>query len=427
MTVGTEVAVVIGLALANGLFAGAEIAMLSVKKTQLLERAENGETSASLALALRDHPERFLATVQVGITIIGATAAAFGAASLAKRAAAFFHVLGLSANLSEDLGLAAVIAFVSYLSLVLGELVPKSLALRYAERYTLIAARPLTLVAAVARPIVWFLTKSSNILLRLFGDRTSFSESRLSPEELEQLLEEAVTAGTLDRRAGDIAVRALDAVGLRVGAVKVPRPDIVALRRDRLRDDLLDALRRAPHARYPVIDSDIDNAVGFITIRDVAERLSDPNNDLRDAIREPWFVPETRSSLEVLAEMRTGVPLAFVVDELGSVTGLVTIEDLLEELVGEIRDAKRREEVLLEREPDGALLVSGRMAVHDLNRAADLGLPEGPDFTTIGGLVVTRVGRIPRKGTAIDVSGTRIEVVEATPRRVVQVKVTPSS
>ncbi|MBI2394581.1 MAG: HlyC/CorC family transporter [Deltaproteobacteria bacterium] len=424
MTVGTELAAIVALALANGLFAGAEIAMLSVRKGQLTERAEEGHRSARVALALREQPERFLATVQIGITVIGATAAAFGGASLARRLGGVLETAGLSARLAEDLGLAAVIAFVSYLSLVLGELVPKSLALRHAERYTLLAARPLALVSSLARPVVWLLTTSSNLVLRVFGDRTSFAESRLSPDELQQLLEEACTAGALDRRAGDIAVRALDTVGLRVDAVKVPRSDIVALRRSDLRTDLLDALRRSPHARYPVIDQSIDDTVGLVTVRDVAALLADPASDLSAALQAPWFVPETRAALDVLGDMqRSGTPLGLVVDEVGAVTGLVSIEDLLEELVGEIRDAHRRETPLLEHAPDGSLVVSGRMAVHDVNRLADLRLPEDPTFTTIGGLVLARAGRIPRAGAAVEVEGMRIEIVESTPRRIVKVRI----
>lgn len=426
MTVATELAAVVALALANGLFAGAEIAMLSVRKSQLVDRAEDGDRSARVALALRNQPERFLATVQVGITVIGATAAAFGGASLARRLGATLQGAGMSADRAGDLGLVAVIAFVSYLSLVLGELVPKSLALRYAERYTLLAARPLAFVAMLSRPVVWLLTKSSNVLLRVFGDETSFAESRLSPEELQQLLDEACIAGTLDRRAGDIAMRALDAVRLRVDAVKVPRTDVVGLRQAHLRSDLVDALRRAPHARYPIVQDDLDNTVGYITVREVASLLTDPASDLTLIVHPPWFVPETRAALDVLDEMqRRGTPLAMIVDELGTVTGMLTVEDLLEELVGEIRDGKRRESPLLERAADGSMIVSGRMPVHDLNRAADLDLPEGPTFTTVGGLLLSQSGRMPRAGTTMEVASARIEVLEVTPRRVVKIRITP--
>ncbi len=424
MRVGTELAIIAALALANGLFAGAEIAMLSVRKSHLLERAESGDRAARAALALRDRPERFLATVQVGITVIGATAAAFGGANLAKRASAVLQNAGLGSQLAEDLALVGVIAFVSYLSLVVGELVPKSLALRYANRFTLLTARPLAFVATIARPIVWFLTKSSNAILRLFSDQTSFSESRLAPEELQQTLEDALTAGTVDRRAGNIAVRALDAIGLRVDAVKVPRADIVALRRSELRADLIAALRRAPHARYPVVADSLDSAVGYVAVRDVAALLADPAADLASSVQPPWFVPQASSALDVLDEMqRTGTPIALLVDEHGSVEGLVTIEDLLEELVGEIRDATRREEPLVERVAANAIIVSGRMPVHDLNRALHVGLPEGPGFTTIGGLVIVRTGRIPKAGTVVEVEDVKIEIVEVTERRVGKVRI----
>jgi putative hemolysin len=207
--------------------------------------------------------------------------------------------------------------------------------------------------------------------------------------------------------------------------VNVPRSEIVALRRDSLRADLVAALQRTPHARYPVIDDTLDSAVGYIAVRDVAALLADPAADLVAAMKPAWFIPESRPALAVLEEMqRNGTPLALIVDVLGSVCGLVTIGDLLEELVGEIRDATRRESPLIERECDDAIVVSGRMPVHDLNRTADLSLPEGPGFSTLSGLVIARLGRIPRPGTVIVVDGTKLEVLEATPRRVVKVRVT---
>jgi putative hemolysin len=266
---------------------------------------------------------------------------------------------------------------------------------------------------------------SSNAVLFFFRDSTSFSESRLAPDELHQWLEEACTAGTLDRRAGDIAMRALDTVGLRVDAVKVPRQDVIALRSTHLRRDLLEALQRSPHARYPVIHDSLDDAAGFIPVRDAAALLVDETADLSAAVQPPWYIPETRAALDVLEEMqRNGTPAGLLVDDTGTVTGMVTIEDLLEELVGEIRDAHRRESPLLERAADGALVVSARMPVHDVNRLADLALPEGPGFTTLGGLVVARTGRLPGPGAAIVVEGVRVEVLESTPRRIVKVRIT---
>ena len=195
MSMWTELLVIVALPLATGLFAATEIAILSVRKTRLRELAAEGNGAARALLEMRAEPERFLATVQVGITVIGATAAAFGGATVARAFSLALEHVGVKAEAADKLGLALVISLISYLTLVLGELVPKSLALRSSEQYALLAARPLAALAWLAQPIVWFLTASSNVVLRLFRDRTTFTEARLSKEELQQLVDEAATVG----------------------------------------------------------------------------------------------------------------------------------------------------------------------------------------------------------------------------------------
>src|SRR6266508_1505932 len=204
-----ELAIIVALVLLNGVFAGAEIAIISLRATRLSQLVDEGRASARAVKRLRDEPERFLATVQVGITVVGATAAAFGGAALAQRLAPHLASVPLVARYAEALALALVVAIVSFLTLVLGELVPKSLALRASERYALLVARPLLALSELARPIVWFLTAVSNVVLRPFGDRTTFSEARLSVEEIEQLVDEAGKAGALDAPTAEITSRAL--------------------------------------------------------------------------------------------------------------------------------------------------------------------------------------------------------------------------
>lgn len=424
MNVTTEITAIVLLAVGNGLFAGAEIAMLSVRRGQLLEQADAGSGAARVALELRSNPERFLATVQIGITVIGATAAAFGGASLARRLGAAFVRMGMTAERAGDLGLALVIILVSYLSLVLGELVPKSIGIRYAQTFTLLAARPLRLLASIARPMVWFLTASSNVVLRLFGDHTNFAESRLSPDELEQLIDEAVIAKTLDARAGEIASRAFGLVTLTVAAVKVPRSDLLVIRRERMLADLAECLQRSPHDRYPVIDGDdIDKATAYIVSREAVVALK--TGDVADVKMHPLaFVPETRRAVEVLSEMqRSGNRMAMVVDEAGVVSGLVTLEDLLEEVVGPIRGESKKVDGWVETTDGEHAIVRGRAPIHEVNRLLELELPESPRWTTISGFVVTEVGRIPAVGHKIEIKGATIEVVEVTPRRVAQVAI----
>lgn len=424
MSVAGELSVILLLTLANGVFAGAEIAMLSVRKARLVARAEQGQRGARVALSLREHPERFLATVQVGITVVSATAAAFGGATLARQLAPAIGRLGAGTELAEDLAIAAVVALVSTLSIVLGELVPKSLALRHAERVTLVAAPAIGAVAWLARPVVWLLTALSNLVLRPFGDRTSFGEARLSPEELQQLVEEAASEGAVDREAGELASRALDLPASSVDVSRVPRGDVVSLRHAHLREDLAAALLRAPHDRYPVVERDLDDAIGYLVVREVAGLLTDPLADLAARIRPTVFVPESRGALDVMREMqRTATHLMFVVDEQGVATGIVTLDDVLEELVGEILSEGEPNPHSLQREPDGAVLASGRAGIHEINRQLGLDLPERLGVATIAGLVIARAGRIPAPGALITIDRATFEVVEASAGRVLSLRI----
>lgn len=423
MGVGGEVVIILLLTAANGFFSAAEIAMLAVRKSALASRAEAGSHGARIALALRAQPERFLATVQVGITLVGATAAAFGGATVAQHAAEWLVARGLGAELARQAALLVVIGLVSALSIVLGELVPKSLALRHAEGLTILSAPLLSAVAWAARPVVWALTLASNVILRPFGDSTSFGEARFSPEEIQQLVEEAATEGTVNRHAGELASRALELPELRIAAVRVPRGDVVAVRRDHLREDLVAALERSPHDRYPVIGDTLDDAVGYVVVREIATALT--GGDLAARVRQVTFVPESSRALDVMREMqRTGSHLALVVDDQGGVTGLVTLGDLLEELVGETLGEGETASRQLRREADGTVLASGTVGIHEVNRALSLDLPDD-GASSIAGLLIERAGRIPQMGTTVEIDGVRVDVVEATPRRVLGVRIHP--
>jgi putative hemolysin len=420
MSVIEQIAIIVALVLANGFFAGSEIALVAVRTTRLRELADEGHRGAKVALKLRGDPERFLATVQIGITLVGATAAAFGGATLGEPIAVWLRKLGLG-RFSEELALALVVVLVSVLSIVLGELVPKSLALRSAGRMALVVAGPIATLAWLARPLVWLLTALSNLLLSPFGDRTQFTEARLSPEELHQLLEEAGAAGSLDPTAADVAQRAIDTAGRSVVAIMVPRASIVALRLGDEPDAIASQMRDKPHARYPVIDDDV---IGYAVGRDVYDALLRGSFDLRAVVRRVPFVLERTSILRALRVLqRARTELGIVVDEDGAVTGLVTIEDIVEELLGEVM---AEDEVLSERvriEAPGVYLIDASLPVHEAGRALDLPLPEDPSFSTVAGLALAKAGRIPKPGDRVTIApGMDLEIVEATLRQVRRVR-----
>jgi putative hemolysin len=259
---GSELLIIIGLMLANGLFAGAEIAILSIRKTQLTEFVRRRDRRALALKSLRDQPERFLATVQIGITVVGTAAAAFGGAKMALSFIPVCQALGFG-SYSDEVAFGTVIAIISVLELVLGELIPKSLALRYSDQYAFFVARPMLSLARIMRPLVWFLTALSNLVLRFFGDRTTFTEARLSKDELQELVVQAAKTGSVDPRASEIASRALGFGEVSVAEVMVPRNRVVAMRRGAPSEEVQRVILEQGHSRMPVYDGNMDNIVGY--------------------------------------------------------------------------------------------------------------------------------------------------------------------
>jgi putative hemolysin len=316
-----------------------------------------------------------------------------------------------------------VVLTVSYLSLVIGELVPKSLALRWAERYALLVARPLRLLGRIGGPVVWVLTSSSNLLLRVFGDKTSFVESAVSRDELLGVIDRATHAGGVSRRAADIASRAIDLDELAIASVMVPRNAIVSVPADATREQLAHLLDTTDEDRFPVRRSDHE-LIGYVTMRDVARllggRVEGPFSTL---VRPLHFVPESARALRVLEQLQERrIPIAAIVDEGGGIEGIVDIEHLAEEVVGSL-DATPSEEHAIQREVDGSMVVPASMRIHVANRLLDLGLPTSPQSATLGGLVLDRLGSMPTAGVRVTLPDVELEVIEASARRIHRIRV----
>jgi putative hemolysin len=421
---GTSILIVLAFLVGNGLFAGAEIAVLSVRTTRLREFIRRKDKRAMAVKKLRDHPERFLATVQVCITTFGTAASVFGGAELEPMIAYELHKVGLG----HTTALVLVVIMIVYFELVIGELVPKSLALRYSDRYSFFAGRPLVFISTLLRPIVWSLTAASNIFLRFFGDKTTFTETRLSRDELQQLVEEAAKTGSVDPRASEIASRALGFGEVTVAEVMVPRNRVVALRRGSSPEEVQRVILEEGHSRMPVYDNSIDNIVGYVVARDVLALAWEKGLVvLEDILRPPHKVPESTRALDLLRELqRRRTQMAVVVDDNGGLSGLVTAEDLIEELVGDIMSEDDVPEQYFVREPQGTILVQGWAAVRKVNRDLHLDLPVGKDRTTIAGLCMSLAQAIPQAGEKLTTdNGTVLEVIEASPRRVRRVRIHP--
>ncbi|HEY8943127.1 MAG TPA: hemolysin family protein, partial [Polyangiaceae bacterium] len=423
-----ELALIFALVLLNGLFAGAEIAIVGMDRARLRQLVEEGNASAKAVKSLRSSPERFFATVQIVITVVSAGAGALGGATFAQRLAPFLEPL--IGDSSREVSIVLVVAVISYLSLVLGELVPKSLAMKKSERYALLVAPALLRLSSAARPLVWLLTQSSNALLRLFGDRATFTESRLSPDQLRELVDEAAELGTLDAQVGEIASRAFDFAALTAAHVMVPRTRLIAIPSNATHDQIRATVLESAHSRLPVYEGTLDNVIGYIFYKDLlALAWEGELLVLKDLLRPPFFVIEGMPASELLKQMRERrTHLAFIVDESGGLSGIVTLDDLIEELVGEVFGEIHHEVPnTTYRDQDGSIVALAEVTIRDLNREYDLNLPESDEWSTLGGLCVHLAGRVPRPGDRYRATSELEIVVEAaSDRAATQIRIVPS-
>ncbi len=413
--------VLLALVLLNGALAGAELALVTVRESRLRKLARGGDRRAKAALELRAH----LATVQVGITGISAMTGAVGGSTVAARIAPWFAAWG-APDFALELAFVTAVGVVTYLSVVLGELVPKSIALRAAEPFALRTARPLLVLATLSRPIVRLLTWSSNLLLRPFHDTTDFLESRLSREDLEQMVATS-GASDLDAPTRRLVRRALGFTRLRVRDVMIHRRDIVAVPRSASTDRLRTALLTSAHRRFPIVGRTMDEVDGYVLRDDVVSDLLEGHTpDLTALTRPPTFVPEQTSAERALRDLQQqNLHLAFVVDEAGGVAGLVTVEDLVEELVGEIfHELDAPPEAPIVERPDGSMDVDANLELRVLRREASVTLDAPAQARTVAGLCIHLAGgRIPRRGEILKAGECRLEVLEASPRRVRRVRI----
>jgi len=424
----TELFVIFALTVLNGIFAGAEIATVSLRPSLLRQLVESSRAGAKTVAALRARPERFFATVQVGITVVTTTAAAFGGARMARHIAPMLRPLPYVGHDADGLALVIVIVLVSFLSLVLGELVPKSLALRHSEGYALLMAKPIAAMSRLAAPIVWLLTATSNLVLRPFSDRTNFAESRISKEELEQMVDEAAKTGAIHEHASELASRALAFDRLRLSDVMIPRARIDALPMRATTDQVRRFLLEERRSRIPIYDRSLDDILGYASAKDIVSLAWDGGPVvLADLLRSVKFFPETVPAIEVLRFMRRERQrLAVVLDEHGIVSGMVTMEDLMEELVGDVFSEHEEGAPPLVREPDGSAVVRGDTAIREVNRELGIDLDEPPGATSIAGLCEILAGGIPNRNARLaGGDGSVLVVLEATSRAVKRVRVIP--
>jgi putative hemolysin len=416
------------LFLLNGLFAMSELAIATARKTRLQQWADDGNQRAEAALRLAEHPNRFLATVQIGITLIGIVTGFFGGARLSDPVAQQIARIPEMAPYSGTLAVVLVVGLVTYLSLLIGELVPKRLALQNPERVAMIVARPMTMLSRIAAPIVHFLGVSSELILRLLGVRHA-DDPPITEEEIEILLQEGAAAGVFAPAEHEMVEGIFDLGDREARELMTPRYRLVALDVDDPIETNLQKMAESPHQVFPVYEGDLDRLIGMAPVKKLwAASLGGAPIDLRALAQPALIVPESMPALEVLERFRDRPGnAAMVVDEFGGIQGLISLHDLMEAITGDLAVSQQRSGEVVRR-PDGSWLLDGALPVHEVRDvlALDEPLPgeEDGDYETLGGFLMFRLERIPNVGDTTDWEDHRFEVVDMDGRRVDRVLVT---
>jgi putative hemolysin len=422
-----QIALVLAFIVAGGVFAAAEIALVSLRPGQVNKLAA-GSRRGQRVQRLMQQPNRFLSAVQIGVTLAGFLSSAVGAVTLAEPLATLLRRADLSAGAADTLAVFLVTVLIAYVSLVVGELAPKRIALQRAETVALVCAGPLELIARATRPVIWLLGLSSDLVVRLLGGDPRQHRERMTEQELRDIVASNDDLTLEERR---LISEVLDAGDRPIREVMVPRLDVHALQGTLTVGAALEAVRALPNSRYPVVEGGLDDVVGFVHVRDLyaAAEAADTAAVLRDLVRPVMRVPDSRRALPALAEMRkAGAQLAVVVDEYGGGAGIVTLEDLLEELVGDITDefdesfAERRAESSDgTRPPLPAGPVDAQLRLEEFEEETGVRLPEGP-YDTAAGWMLYALGRIPHEGDQARYGDIVVTVCQLRGRRVEQVR-----
>ena len=409
----------------NGLFALSELSIVSARKARLKTMADSGRAGAATALRLAEDPGRFLSTVQIGITLVGILAGAFSGAALGDRLTQILLDQGLPERAAEPLGYGLVIGSITYLSVVVGELVPKHLALKNAEGIACTVAPLMAQISRIGAPVVWLLDASTKLIFRLFGQGTE-SDSAVTEEEIRTIMAEAETAGVIETderkmiagvmRLGDRAVR----------GVMTPRTDVDWIDLDDDEFDIRETLIKTPHSRLPVAEGHPDNMLGVMQARELlAASLRDEPLDIRKHVRKAPIIPDTLDALDALEVLRQAeVPMALVHDEYGHFDGVVTPADILDAIAGAFRSDEGEAEPEAVQREDSSWLLAGWMPADEMAEQLGIALPERRNYETVAGLVIGELQHLPSTGEAVETMGWRFEVIDMDGRRIDKVLAT---
>ncbi|MBD2525314.1 hemolysin family protein [Nostoc sp. FACHB-133] len=426
-----EILIILVLIIANGVFSMSEMAIVSARKVRLQQLANQGDAKARVALTLAESPNHFLSTVQVGISLIGILTGAFGGATIANRLAVYVKLVPLLAPYSEPISFGIVVLIITYLSLIVGELVPKRLALNNPERIASIVAIPMQALAAIASPVVFLLSASTDLILRVLGI-TASTEPQVTEEEIKILIEQGTEAGTFEEAEQDMVERVFRLGDRPVSYLMTPRPDIVWLDLEDTPEENRQKMVDSAYSRYPVCQAGLDNVLGVIPVTDLLARsFRGEPLDLTVGLRQPVFVPESTRGLKVLELFKQTIThMALVVDEYGVIQGLVTLNDIMSEIVGDVPSTDGQDQPQAVQREDGSWLLDGMLPVEEfleLFGMEEWESEERGSYQTLGGFVITHLGRIPAAADHFEWQSMRIEVMDMDGNRVDKVLVVPKA
>jgi putative hemolysin len=404
----------------NGLFAMSEIAVVSARTIRLQQMVDRGDRGAAVALEMAHSPNRFLSTVQVGITLVSIFAGAFGGARIAAELAAWLSEVPIIGRYAETMSLALIIGVITFFTVVLGELVPKRFALQNAEQVASLVSRPMLLLSTLASPVVRLLSATTSAILTLFQMQERLDMSA-SEEDIRGLAEQSAQAGIIEEAERDMVESIFRFGDRQLGGLMTPRMEIVWLDINASEEKVRQTLSETTHTRMLVCDGDLDHVLGVVHAKDLLTNyVSLGQSNLREVMREPFFAPESMLALKALEHFKaTGLHMVLVIDEYGGVEGLVTLIDILEAIVGDIPTPDEIAEPPIVQREDGSWLVEGLLAIQDFLDAFDIhSLPGEGNYHTLGGFVTYMLGRVPEAGSHFGWGGFRFEVADMDGKRV---------
>jgi putative hemolysin len=419
-----EYFIILFLLILNGLFAMSEIALVSSKRARLEEQVKKGSSGAKTALKLLEQPERFLSTVQIGITLVGIVAGAFGGLTLADDLTPTLEKISWLAPYAHQAAIAIVVTIITYFSLIIGELVPKTIAFNNPEAITIALAPFMKFLSWITTPVVAFLSVSTKVLLKLLMIKEK-DETPVTEEELKILIEKGTQFGTLEHNESELLKRIFRFGDRKAYEIMTNRQDVVLFNLNDPIDKMKQQVYENTFSRYPVCDDTPDNIVGIFTIKDFFQKLNtDANFKLKDILSQPLFIPDNLTGVSIFEKFRDAKTyIAIVIDEYGSYEGIITLHDLIENIFGDLPDKHEAEEIAIFKRDDGSMLIDGSILIDELKEQLQISFTDDENFSTLGGFMMFKLNRIPKTGDKFDYESYSFEIVDMDGKRVDKVLV----